>query len=322
MRIAYSAVLITKDRPSHAIETVSAILRQHRLPARVVVIDASTPPLELPAAVSERAAALGVDLLLMPAEPNTGAQRNIGVERVETETTLVIDDDVVIPDDYAERLLARWETIGLEEIGGVVGAKEIPIDRVHRIVRGALGFSFDEHRGSPRMRRSGNMIDVPDPGCEVYAEAVPVGANLYRTDLLRRFPFEERFPGYVLGEDLDMSYRIGRAAPILVSPCVYWEHRPSAVGRDPLRQWYGRSRHDAFFRWRRIERSPVGVAAFGWSLAAEAVVAGAESVRARDRRLIGAYLRGFRDWSRDARAGVGSEPPASRPRPGLADSAV
>jgi GT2 family glycosyltransferase len=322
MRIAYSAVLITKDRPTYAIDAIAGLLRQQRLPARVIVVDASETPLELPPVISEQAAERSVELLLMRSVANTGAQRNLGVEHVETPTTLFIDDDVVLTDEYMEGLLGRWEVLGIDALGGAIGARDLPIPRVSRVVRGALGFAIDNRSGAPRMRRSGKMIHVPDPGREVYAEAVCVGATLYRTDLLRRFPFEERFPGYVLGEDFDVSYRIGRVSPILVCPSVFWEHPQAQAGRDPLGLWYARSRHDAFFRWRRIGRSPLALGAFGWSVATETAVATFESVRHRDRGPLFAYLRGFRDWIGDERAGVGSAPPPARTaRRGTSDSA-
>jgi GT2 family glycosyltransferase len=312
--ITYSAVLITKDRPDRALGAIAAILEQRRLPARVVVVDASELTLEIPESLSERASALGVELRLVAAAPNTGAQRNIGVEQVETEITLYIDDDVSLPDDYVDVLLRRWEARGLDTLGGAIGGRDMYIDPIGRIVRLVLGFAIDNATGAPRLRRSGKMIHVNDPEDEVFAEAVCVGATLYRTDLLRRFPFEERFAGYVLGEDIDVSYRIGRASPILVSPLVRWDHPQAEGGRDPVRLWYCKSRHEAFFRWRRIDRSPVTLAAYGWSVATETLVAATESVRARNRGPITAYLSGFRDWFADLRSGVSNDPPAARPR--------
>jgi GT2 family glycosyltransferase len=323
VNVAYSVVLITKDRPTHAAAAVAALLRQHRLPARIVVVDADSEPLALPPETAARADELGVDIRLIHARPNTGTQRNIGVEQVETEVTFFLDDDAWIPDDYVDVLLRRWEEIGFERIGGALGSRDVVFGGHMNTIRGLLGFSIESEKGGPRMRRSGKLIHVPNPGREVYADAVSTTATLYRTDLLRRFPFEERFSGYVLGEDIDISYRIARVVPILISPDVFWTHPQAEGGRDAVRLWYARSRHDAFFRWRRIDHGPSAVAAYAWSVVAETMVAAAVSARWRDRRPLGAYLRGFRDWRDDVRSGIPSEaqparaaPDAVRPAPG------
>lgn len=316
MDIAYSVVLITKDRPTYAAAAVAALLRQHRLPARIVVVDADSERLALPAETIERAEALRVDIRLIHARPNTGTQRNIGVEHVETEVTFFLDDDASVPDDYVAVLLRRWEEIGFEKIGGALGSRDVVVGGTRNALRGLLGFSIESDEGGPRLRRSGKLVHVPNPTREVYAEAVSTTATLYRTDLLRRFPFEERFSGYVLGEDIDISYRVAQVAPILISPDVYWTHPQAEGGRDAVRLWYARSRHDAFFRWRRIDHRPGPVAAYAWSVAAETVVAAAVSARWRDRKPLEAYLRGFRDWRDDVRSGIPSDAPPARPPPG------
>jgi len=314
VRIAYSVVLITKDRPAHAIATVAALLRQTRLPERIVVVDADEERLALPAELRERAGELGVDIVLLNARPNTGTQRNIGVEHVESPVTLFLDDDAWIPDDYTDVLLRRWEELGLDAVGGALGSRELEVGGAVNVLRGLLGFSIATNEGAPRLRQSGKLIHVPHPVREVFGEAVSTTTTLYRTDLLRRFPFEERFSGYVLGEDIDVSYRIARVAPILVSPDVFWTHPQAEGGRDAVHLWYCRSRHDAFFRWRRIEHGPVQVAAYAWSIVTETAVAAAAGVRARDEGPFTAYLRGFRDWRRDVRSGIDSGAPSARPR--------
>jgi GT2 family glycosyltransferase len=249
----------------------------------------------------------------MHARPNTGTQRNIGVEHVETEVTYFLDDDAWIPDEYVDHLLRRWEEIGFDRIGGALGSRDVSVGGTLNTIRGLLGFSIESKEGAPRMRHSGKLIHVPNPETEVYAQAVSTTATLYRTDLLRRFPFEERFSGYVLGEDIDISYRVASVAPILISPDVYWSHPQAEGGRDAVWLWYARSRHDAFFRWRRIEKAPLPVAAYAWSVAAETLVAAAASARWRDPRPLQAYLRGFRDWRGDVRAGIPSLAPPARP---------
>jgi GT2 family glycosyltransferase len=317
VNVAYSVVLITKDRPTHAAAAVAALLRQHRLPARIVVVDADSEPLALPPETAARADELGVDIRLIHARPNTGTQRNIGVEQVETEVTFFLDDDAWVPDDYVDVLLRRWEEIGFERIGGALGSRDVVVGGHMNSIRGLLGFSIESDDGGPRLRRSGKLIHVPNPRREVYADAVSTTATLYRTDLLRRFPFEERFSGYVLGEDIDISYRVARVAPILISPDVYWTHPKAEGGRDAVRLWYARSRHDAFFRWRRIEKTPGAVAAYAWSVVAETLVAAAVSARRRDRRPLEAYLRGFHDWRHDVRSGIPSDAPPARPPLGI-----
>ena len=67
----------------------------------------------------------------------------------------------------------------------------------------------------PVMRRSGKLrygLAVPD---FAVAPAVGSGASLFRTELVRRHRFSDRFDGYVLGEDLDLSVRVSQDAPVI-----------------------------------------------------------------------------------------------------------
>lgn len=135
--LAYSAVIPTKDRQEAAGATVEVLLDQTRLPERIVVVDASTRPYEPSTALAGRAARLGVDLVVIESPPSVHAQRNLGARRVETPVVLFLDDDVRLPSDYAEALLARWEAAGLGAFGGMAGTPAVvprqgPVERALR----------------------------------------------------------------------------------------------------------------------------------------------------------------------------------------------
>jgi hypothetical protein len=115
----------------------------------------------------------------------------------------------------------------------------------------------------------------------VVIPACGAGFGVFRTDLLRRHPFDERFPGYAPGEDLDMSSRLSADAPILQVPQVRWEHNFRPDERVSAARWRQRGRTETYFRLRHLERSRLSQAAFALSLFAEAVIAAMYSLRHR-----------------------------------------
>lgn len=307
-QLAYSAVIPTKDRPDAADAAIEVLLRQSRPPERVVVVDASTSPYRPSDGIAREALRLGVDLVVITSRPSTSAQRNVGAGRVDTPVVLFLDDDVRLPADYASTLLERWDAAGLEAFGGMAGTPAVVPRQgtLERMVRRLAMLNYVDPSGERMtLRRSGNVRYVPEPAGPVRVPALGAGATAYRTDLVLACPFDERFPGYAPGEDLEMAVRVAAAAPLLQSPEVRWEHLWDPRERTAPRRWQVRGRCETYFRLRRLDRSPLTMAAFALSLVAESGLALVESVRERDTRhvrgFVGGVLRSLRSTARAER---------------------
>ena len=154
------------------------------------------------------------------------------------------------------------------------------------------------------LRRSGKVRYVPEPRGPVRVPALGAGATVYRTDLARAHPFDERFSGYAPGEDLEMAFRVGAAAPLVQTPEVRWRHLWDPRERASPTRWRVRGRCETYFRLRRLDRSPRTLSALGVSLLAETALALADSVRERDvghvRGFVGGALESLRASRRDA----------------------
>jgi GT2 family glycosyltransferase len=290
-RLLYSAVVPTKDRGRYAEDAVSRLLCQTRLPARIVVVDASEQPLTPAQRLRDAVRAAGVEVEVIHSTPSTSGQRNRGVERVDSPLVLLLDDDITLQADYAKLLLERWERSGLAAFGALVGVPlDVPrqgwlqrslrrVSMLHYQAPGAVSTSF---------RRSRKLRLVSVPAREVVVPACGAGYGIFRADLLRRHPFDERFAGYAPGEDLDMSSRLSAEAPILQVPAARWTHHIGSDERTSPARWRQRGRAETYFRARHLSRSPLNVAAFLLSLVAEATIAAFYSLRHR-----GGHLRGY-----------------------------
>jgi peptidoglycan/xylan/chitin deacetylase (PgdA/CDA1 family)/glycosyltransferase involved in cell wall biosynthesis len=293
--LSYSVVMPTKDRPGLASNAVAAMLEQTRLPVRIVVVDASRRPYATSAALERRAAERGVELLVVREEPSTSGQRNRGVCEVETPIVLFLDDDIDLDRTYAESLLRRWERDGLAALGGVVGSRmREPESRLQRLLR----WLFQLHMTSPRarattLRRSRKVRYVDRPATEVFVPVVGAGAVSFRADLVRRHPFNERFHGYALGEDLEMSSRLAQEAPILQVPDVSFRDTGAPGSQGLAQRWYYRGRRESYFRLLHLRRRPLDLAAFGLSIVGETVAAAADAVRERDPSHVHSFVLGL-----------------------------
>jgi hypothetical protein len=299
---AYSAVIPTKDRHEAASGAVAALLDQTRLPARIVVVDATSTLYEPPPALQDRAARLAVDLAVIASRPSVHAQRNLGARTLETPIVLFLDDDVRVPPDYADALLSYWEASGLWALGGIQGTPADPPRQsaASRLLRRLTMLSYVDVRGvSMTLRRSGKVRYVPEPRGPVEVPVLASGATAYRTDLVLAHPFDERFPGYTPGGDLEMSSRVAAEAPLVQMPAVRWTHLWDPRERVSPRRWYVRGRCETYFRLRRLDRAPLTLGAFALSLAADASLALAHSIRERDTRHVGGYVRGVLETLRE-----------------------
>jgi hypothetical protein len=290
--LPYATVLPTKDRPHQACAVVEAALEQTRPPEQIIVVDASATPLTIPDRLGERVRAAGIGLVVVHSEPSTARQRNLGVDRVQTPLVLFLDDDVHLEPQYAEELLVSWDRAGLTSRGGMVGSPEfVPThSRAGRFARQAFMLHYHAPRGSgTTFRRSRKLRFVARPPADVSIPAVGAGGAMFRTDLLRKHRFDERFPGYALGEDIEMSRRLARDSPIIQTPAVRFLHDWDPRERQSRMRWHHRGRRETYFRLRHLERSPLSCAAFGLSLLAEAAAAALDSIRERDLH----HVRGF-----------------------------
>ena len=298
MTLNYTAVIPTVDRPHRARAAVATVLDQSRLPTRIVVVDASRRAFEPDTELAARAHQAGVALHVITAPASTAGQRNRGVALADTPLVLLVDDDVTLDIDYVEVLLKRWEAADLEAFGAMVGVPEyVPHQGVlARILRQGLMLHYQAPRATAtRVRRSRKLRLVPIPATEVEVEACGAGYGLFRTDLLRRHPFDERFPGYAPGEDLDMSQRLAAEAPILQVPSVRYLHEWDPRERVAPQRWHQRGRRETYFRLKHLDDSALTRVAFYLSLVGESAVAIAASLRERDSHPVRGYVGGVRE---------------------------
>ena len=313
----YSVVIPTKDRPLQIHDAVERVLTQTRLPAQIIVVDASEQTWEPPAALNDQAARLDVALQVITDAPSTAGQRNSGVAAVRTPIVLLLDDDIDIDEHYASALLSRWDRYGLEHLGGVAGSRRRPPQSSRgRIARRLMQVHSANPRGeATRVRASGKLSWVDAPASDVMIPAVGAGAVSYRTQLLRKHRFDEHFGGYALGEDLDVSQRISAEAPILQTPDAWYSDMPGPGGGSSLERWHYRGRRETYFRMKHLRKGMIPKGAFAVSIVGETIAATYDSLRERNPVHVWNFLSGVAETLRERRTGQ------LKPRPYYAGAA-
>jgi peptidoglycan/xylan/chitin deacetylase (PgdA/CDA1 family)/glycosyltransferase involved in cell wall biosynthesis len=313
---AYSVVVPTKDRPAEVDRTLRVICAQTEKPVGIVVVDASETPHEVALDARNLVAEVGISLRILPHSPSTARQRNAGIDVVTTPLVLFLDDDIIIASDYVASLIHRWRVAGLTSLSGISGYEIDPEQpQIRRAISRALRLLFmlhvyDPHGKTTVMRRSGKLRYGIATQDDVVVPAVGSGAVLFRTEVVRRHRFSDRFDGYVLGEDLDLSIRVSQEAP-MIGTSERFEHHQAAGGKHSPLRWYYRGRPETYFRLRNRHLIGLSYPAFWVSVFAEGMCALAESVRERNRRHVVNYFRGVSRSISD----VKREHFATHPRP-------
>jgi GT2 family glycosyltransferase len=225
-----TCIVATKDRPGELRRLLRSLEAQTSPPSEVVVVDGSREPVE--AACRDIRAFPVRYVRALP--PSAARQRNLGLAAADPGSSLIgfFDDDAV-PDGRAlETMIRFWR-----DADGTVGGAAFVLENHPMTGWPSLKSSaFTEAAGLYSRRpgmvaASGFQTMIGSPRATVFTEWLPSGASVWRREVFARFRFDEWFEGYSYLEDLDFSYRVGKAYRLAVVAGAGYRHYPAASGR-------------------------------------------------------------------------------------------
>jgi Glycosyl transferase family 2 len=311
--LSYAVVIpTTLTRPTLA-AAVEACLRQTVAANDVVVV--------APDGVPAPALPAGVRVLQAPRSSNE--QRNAGARAVSSDLVLFVDDDNVLADDFAERLLAAWHAAPTR-VTGMAGV--IDNDPRHsgasNLAYLLLGLGCTAYRArSSRLRASGHVLSVYDPDPLTPARFLHGCCVAYERTTFLGEMFDDTFTGHVAGGDLDAAARIGRHGHLFQIPSARSRAMPvpSTMPPDGYDQGLRFGETLAYYRWRHRARGAVGVIAWGYANLGQILLLVVRLSRTGRVRPLAGYVRGlvrahqriWRERRSDALCTVDPSPPSS-----------
>lgn len=257
-------IIATLDRLDSLRVVLECLARQTQPPLEVIIAAAG-----LTAPVDElvrrlRPATFPLRVLACP-EKSSARQRNAAAAEAKGEVLAFLDDDIEFEPDLFARLLLPFAGPG--PAPGAISARIADEDRPTpgRFTRAYYhlqsGYAHADYGG--RLFGAGiNCYPVfrEDSPVLFPAEWLPATCLFVRADLFHpeRFP---AFDGYSFAEDVHLSARIGRSAPLyFATDCLILHHSlPSEFKRDPAALTAGKLHNQA-----RIAREILGLT--GWAL--------------------------------------------------------
>jgi glycosyltransferase involved in cell wall biosynthesis len=228
-RLAF--VVATKDRPEELRRLWETLLAQTRPPDEVIVVDASASPTPLAARRS------GLPALRRIASPVASAarQRNIGIDAVGPGVDLIgfLDDDAVLEENAVEEMARLFTEFGPELGGAAFNMINHPPLDLASLKRTPIAEALGLYARRPgAVTASGFQTMIGAVAANAWTDWLPSGASVWRREIFRGHKFDEWYSGYSYLEDLDFSYRVGRAYRLAVAAAARYRHLPAPGGRE------------------------------------------------------------------------------------------
>lgn len=295
-------VICTLNRPDDIRRCVAAVCAQTRLPAELVVIDAGDLR-DVRHDLERECRSAGIRFVYQQAQPSTTQQRNQGAGLVEADVTFFLDDDVVIAPDYIARIVAEYESGDAADVAGVCGCAEPSPEPGSGFWHWyARLFLLADTRAdvSSRMKASNYPVHATRLSAPRDCDLMPSTAVSYRTDVFRQFLFDTHLTGYVMAEDLDLSFRVSRVHRLRMLPDALYRHSKSDVSRnDRAETERRRLLFTQYFFRKNMAGNPLAWVARYWALLGLGIRYAYVSLRSGDRQWLRGYLAGVRAAARN-----------------------
>ena len=226
-KLTVSVVVITMDRPVQILHSLDLLLDQKRLPEEIIVIDASKTSCLTESIISSRFRKFGMDFVYKRTEPSTSGQRNLGAEIAKGDVIFFIDDDILLDPNHIHEIMSVYENHTRESVGGVRGNFVSPYRPPSFFLRLLqILFLLEEYSLTrpAAMKPSGYCRHTHHVKQLTLVPVAPSGCISFWRKAFLKYRFDTTFKGYVLGEDVDLTWRISREYPIYHIPGASFQH--------------------------------------------------------------------------------------------------
>lgn len=265
-----------------------SIESQTLYPAQIIIVDGST---DLSTQTMLGANSFkNIEYFQVPdAERGLTRQRNRGISMVRPEMDVVcfLDDDVILEDDYFERLIGTYSIYphALGVGGYIINESEwVPVETHERIrvdefafdgwkrkdgsryvARKRLGLDSDVPPGfSPEFSHGRSVGFLPPSGNTYPVEQLMGGVSSFRREVFEMQQFSTYFVGYGLYEDADFSLRLAKRGKLFVNTAARLAHYHDDGGR-PDKYDYGKMVvRNGYYVWRVKNPKPSFRAKLKW----------------------------------------------------------
>lgn len=239
--LSASAVIPTRLRAAVLAKTLDSLLLQDRLPAELIVVDAS--PDDATRQVVETFAgklAGQVAVRWLKADVSgAAAQRNQGVAAATQPVIWFFDDDILFEPHCVARL---WSALNsASDIGGANAMiTNQRYQKPGRVSRCMFRLMAGESCGTYAGRVLGPAVNLLPEDRDDLPEWVPVEwlnttCTMYRREALPQPPFPAHFTGYSLMEDVTLSVTVGRRWRLMNARTarIFHDSQPGSHKADP-----------------------------------------------------------------------------------------
>jgi glycosyltransferase involved in cell wall biosynthesis len=235
--LSVSVVIPTRGRVACLERLLRVLTEQTRRPEQVCIVCDDDGSVDVSALESAGMTAT----VLRSGGRGSAAARNVGLKNSDGDIIFCLDDDVIPPADFIERLAALY----VADTAGVVDGIGATYCETRAGWRWRLWTTLADASGQgrwgPRVRAARYEPLSPElAGGLVPADMLPGGAISLRRAVAEWARFDERLGGYAFGEDREFVYRIGRRARLFRAVGARVIHDPPDSGRG---DWEQRGRH-------------------------------------------------------------------------------
>lgn len=294
--LSCSVLVCTRNRSTDMYTFLASLMVQTVVPEELVIIDSSDQPLQKSERFNELCHAVqqkNIMVIYAHTRPGLTYQRNQAVTRATGKILYFFDDDVILDPHYLERMQAIFED-NPHYAGGMGNVTNDTYEKP--LLDYTIRKFFLLPRLDPRGIFTASGMPMHPYGSPTAAHVqVLGGCNMaYRRAIFARHHFDERLGGYGYLEDVDLSYRVSRYAPLFYNPAAMVQHMHSPVSRDKIeanRAMFIRNYSYLFFknmyphaRWRLL--------LYCWSITGLFV----QLLLIRDAAYVRGYIRGLREF--------------------------
>ena len=231
-----SLIVATKDRPDDLRKLLESLRSQTVGPEEIVVVDASSEPVE---PVMAEFPELTIRYLRhLP--PSAAAQRNAGIRACSPESSLIgfADDDTTFEPQAFANMLRFWNDAAPDILGAAFNIRNYPARGNALLKHSAMAERLGLYSSRPgSVSPSGWQTIFGEVAETQFMDWLPSTAVTFRRDLFSCDVFDEFFESYSYLEDLDFSYSISRKGRLAVVADAGFSHFPSTGGRVSARQF-------------------------------------------------------------------------------------